>query len=63
MSLTLNRALKEGRLPEFVEQAEADGVGPGNKADFDRRLERVVKAPRLAGRTSRSRARGGSAEK
>jgi hypothetical protein len=60
MKLKLNQALAEGRLAEFVAQAEAEGVGPGDRAAFDASLERLIKAPQQEGRTSRSRARGGS---
>lgn len=58
--LTLAEAIEQGRLQDFVSQAEADGVGPADQGDFDARLERIVKAPRQEDRTSRSRARDGS---
>jgi hypothetical protein len=34
--VTLREALESGRLPEFIAQAEADGIGPGDKAEFAR---------------------------
>ena len=58
--LTLSEALKEGRLEAFVQQAESDGIGAVERAEFDARLERLIKAPPQEDRTSRSPARGGS---
>lgn len=57
MKLKLNQALAENRLAEFIEQAEAEGIGPADRADFEARLGRLT-APRQEDRTSRSRARG-----
>ena len=57
--LTLTTALKTGRLPDFIDQAEADGVGPADAGAFDRLAESVIKQPRSAGRTSRSASRDG----
>lgn len=57
--LTLAEALESDRLVEFIEQEERAGKS-ANRQEFDSRLERLIKAPRPAGRTSRSRARGGS---
>lgn len=59
MTMTLAQALKEGRLNEFAAQAEAQGVGPADRAQFDAMVGRVT-APQPEGQTSRSRARGGS---
>lgn len=61
--LTLNEALRRNRLADFICQAEAEGVAAANEAEFQELVGRLVKAPRPAGRTSRSRARGGSAGK
>jgi hypothetical protein len=58
--ITLSEALERGELERFVQQAEADGVGPVSLAEFEAKAHRVVTAPRPADRTSRSRARGGS---
>lgn len=58
--LTLNDAIRHNRLPDFIAQAEADGVAAADAAEFEGRLDALIKAPRPAGRTSRSRARGGS---
>jgi hypothetical protein len=55
--LTLSRALAEGRLPDFIAQAEAEGIGPADRAQFDAVVERVT-APLPEGQTSRSPARG-----
>lgn len=60
--LSLQDALATGRLEEFISQAEAQGIGPAGRAEFDRLVGRVT-APQPEDRTSRSRARGGSAGK
>jgi hypothetical protein len=60
MKLTLNKALAEGRLDEFIAQAEADGIGPASEDAMVSLMEALVKAPPRADRTSRSPARGGS---
>ena len=57
--LTLSEALASDRLSEFVAQAEAQGIGPANPAQFDALVKRVT-APLPSDQTSRSRARGGS---
>lgn len=57
--LTLSQALASGRLSDFVDQAERDGVGPADRNQFDRLLGRVT-APQQADQTSRSRVDGGS---
>jgi hypothetical protein len=31
----LSKAVKTGRLPEFIEQEETRGVGPATQKDFD----------------------------
>jgi hypothetical protein len=55
--LTLSQALAEGRLQDFAAQAEADGTGPVDRAQFDALVGRVT-APLPEDQTSRSRARG-----
>ena len=55
--LTLSEALETGRLQEFIEQAEAEGIGPADRAPFDALVERVT-APRPEDQTSRSRGAG-----
>ena len=57
MKLKLNVALAENRLQEFAAQAEADGIGPADRAQFDTLVGRVT-APLPEGQTSRSPARG-----
>lgn len=57
--LPLSKAIKEGRLPEFIAQAEAAGVGPADRAQFDALVGRVTE-PQPEDQTSRSRGRGGS---
>jgi hypothetical protein len=58
--LTLNEAIRLNRLADFIAQAEAAGVAAANEEEFDDRLAKLIRAPRPAGRTSRSRGRGGS---
>lgn len=59
MRISLADALASGDLEPFIRQEEAEGsIADG--ADFERRLGALIKAPQPAGRTSRSRARGGS---
>lgn len=55
--LTLSQALKEGRLPDFVAQAEAQGIGPADRSQFDALVGRVT-APQPEDQTSHSRGGG-----
>jgi hypothetical protein len=55
--LSLGEALASGRLADFVDQAEAAGVGPIPTIDFDAILGAVI-APLPEGQTSRSPAHG-----
>ena len=57
--LSLADALASGRLDQFIAQSEADGVGPADRAQFDKMAERVT-APPPEGQTSRSPDGGGS---
>jgi hypothetical protein len=61
--LTLSQAVKEGRLSEFIAQEEARGIGPATRADLDRALAKILKAPQSKDQTSRSPSRGGLTEK
>ena len=49
--LTLSDALLNGRLDEFAAQAEAEGIGPADRAQFEKMVGRVT-APQPEGRTS-----------
>lgn len=49
--ITLADALSSGRISDFIEQAEADGVGPADRAQFDKMVGRVT-APLPEGQTS-----------
>ena len=51
MTLTLSQALDEGRLAEFVAKAEAEGIGPADRAQFEKMVGRVT-APQPEGQTS-----------
>lgn len=55
--LSLSEALASGRLSDFVAQAEADGIGPADRAQFEAMVGRVT-APQPEGQTSRSPAHG-----
>jgi len=57
--LSLSEALGSGRLEDFIAQAEADGIGPADRAQFDALVGRVT-APLPEDQTSRSSAGGGS---
>ena len=55
--LTLADALRDGRLDDFAMRAEAEGVGPADRAEFDAMVGRIT-APLPEDRTSRLPARG-----
>lgn len=57
--LSLADALASGDLEPFIRQAEAEGVGPADRSEFEAMVGRIT-APQPEDRTSRSRARGGS---
>ena len=57
MKLKLNVALAENRLQDFAAEAEADGVGPADRAQFETLMGRVT-APLPEGQTFRSPVRG-----
>jgi hypothetical protein len=55
--LSLAQALASNRLDDFASQAEADGYGVADRAQFDALLGRVT-APQPEGQTSRSPGHG-----
>ena len=57
--LSLAAALASGRLDDFATQAEADGIGPADRSQFARMVERVT-APLPEGQTSRLPVHGSS---
>ena len=57
MTLTLAEAIADGRLQDFALQAEAQGIGPADRSQFDALVGRVT-APLPEGRTSHSPVRG-----
>lgn len=63
MTLTLAKAISEGRLDEFVAQEEARGVGPISEAKFDETASTVIRAPQSGDQTSGSPRRDGSSGK
>lgn len=60
--LTLSEALASGRLGDFAEQAEADGVGPADRAQFEA-LVGTLTAPQPEDQTSHSRDGGSRRER
>lgn len=55
--LTLSEAIRLDRLDDFAMQAEAEGIGPADRAQFDALVGRVT-APLPEDQTSRSRGDG-----
>lgn len=55
--LTLAEAIEGGRLDEFAAQAEAEGIGPADRAQFEA-LIGTLTTPQPEDRTSRSRGGG-----
>ena len=51
--LSLAKALASGRLEDFIKQAEAEGIGPADRAQFDAMVGRIT-APQPADQTSHS---------
>ena len=49
--LSLADALASNRLSEFVDQAETQGIGPADRTQFDKMVERVT-APLPVDQTS-----------
>jgi hypothetical protein len=60
--LTLSEALANGRLSDFVEQAEAQGIGPVDGSKFDALVGRVT-ASQPECQTSHSRGAGSKSGK
>lgn len=61
--LSLREAIESNKLAEFISQEEARGVGPINRAQLDRAIAKIVKAPQSKCRTSRSPSHDGSSGK
>lgn len=61
--LTLSKALKEGKLPDFVEQEEKRGVGPASQSELERAIKLLATQPLSADQTSRSSSGDCSTEK
>lgn len=51
--LTLAEAIEQDRLDDFTAQAEAQGIGPADRAQFEAMVGRVT-APQPEDQTSRS---------
>ena len=61
--LTLAKALKTGRLQEFIRQQERARIGPADRERFNDLICKAVKSKQSAGQTSGSRVRGDLPEK
>jgi len=61
--LTLNDAVKSGRLQEFIAEQEALGVGPVDRAKFDGLAATLIRARQSKGQTLRSPSGDGSTGK
>jgi hypothetical protein len=62
--LTLSKALKTGQLREFIAQEKARGIGPVERKELDREIERLATTPlKSKDRTSHSSSGGDSTEK
>lgn len=57
MKVTLSDALASGDLETFIRQAEAEGVGPADRDQFETMVGRII-ALQPEDQTSRSPARG-----
>lgn len=57
--ITLADALISGDLEPFIRQAEAEGIGPADRSQFDAMVGRIT-APLPEDQTSRSPVGGGS---
>ena len=60
--ITLEKAIKDGRLQEFIAQEDARGVGPIDLAELDVALSRVITQPRSKDQTSPSAVPDGLSE-
>lgn len=59
--LSLARAIKTGRLKEFIAQEEARGIGPANRRKLDAALKKLAITPQKSERrTSHSTSGDGS---
>lgn len=63
MMLTLAEAIREGRLSDFIAQAEAADIGPVEEADLEAALRRVITSPQGSRPASRSPRDDGSPER
>jgi hypothetical protein len=61
--LSLSSAVRDKKLPEFINQEETRGVGSIYHAQFDDVIAALVKAPQSKDQTSRSPSRDGSTGK
>lgn len=50
--LTLNEAMRTGKLAEFITQEEKRGIGPADRNKLEALLEKASKSHQSGGRTS-----------
>ncbi len=62
-ALSLAKALKDGRLEDFILQQENAGVGPISEVEFLLSASKVIKHETQSDRTSHSASSDGSTEK
>ena len=62
-TLSLKEAVEKHRLKDFIAQQEASALGKADASRFDTLIKEAIKGPPPQGRTSGSRARGGSSGK
>lgn len=58
--VTLQQAISEGRLDEFIAQQEAHGVGPISEAEFNDAASKVIRTEQPDDQTSGSPRHDGS---
>jgi hypothetical protein len=62
-SISLAEAIQRGAMDAFVAQEERRGIGPVDRAEFDRAAAQLVRAPQSEDRTLRPASHGGSTER
>lgn len=58
--LSLKKAIKSGKISEFIQQEQERGVGPISEAEFDETASTVIKTLPQSDQTSGSPRRDGS---
>jgi hypothetical protein len=61
--ISLSKALKTGRIAEFIRQEEQRGIGPAERAELEAAIKRLATQPPPEDQTSHSTSDDGSTEK